>query len=57
MRVQITTCEGAILMGKSYLHGNGWLKEQDQQFFNDSIQALEKRWIKCISVAGDYVKK
>jgi len=36
--------------------GNGWLKEQDQQFFNNSFQALEKHWTKCISVAGDYVE-
>jgi len=37
--------------------GNGWLKQQDQQFFNSSIQALEKCWTKCTSVAGDYVEK
>jgi len=33
------------------------LKEQDQQFFNNSFRALEKCWTKCISVAGDYVEK
>jgi len=37
--------------------GSGWLKEQNQQFFNNSFRALEKRWTKCISVAGDYVEK
>jgi len=37
--------------------GNGWLKEQDQQFFNNSFRALEKCWTKCISVAGDYAEK
>ena len=35
---------------------NGWLEEQDQQFFYSGIQALEKRRTKCISVA-DYVEK
>jgi len=37
--------------------GNGWLKEQDQQFFINSFRALEKRWTKCIAVARDYVEK
>jgi len=36
---------------------NGWLKEQDQQFFYNGIRALEKRRTKCISVAGNYVEK
>jgi len=36
---------------------NGWLKEQDQQFFYSGIRAFEKRWTKCISVAGNYVEK
>ena len=37
--------------------GNGWLKGQDQQFFNNCFRALEKCWTKCVSVAGDYVEK
>jgi len=36
---------------------NGWLEDQVQQFFYNRIRALEKRWTKCISVAGEYVKK
>jgi len=36
---------------------NGWLKEQDQQFFYNGIRAVEKRWTKCLSVAGNYVEK
>jgi len=36
---------------------NGWLEDQDQQFFYNGIRALEKRWTKCISVEGDYVEK
>jgi len=32
-------------------------KEQDQQFFNNSIRALEERWPKRISVVADYVTK
>jgi len=36
---------------------NGWLKDQEQQFFHNGIRALEKPWTKCISVAGEYVEK
>ena len=36
---------------------NGWLEDQIQQFFYNGIRALEKRWTKCISVAGEYVEK
>jgi len=36
---------------------NGWLEDKKQQFFCNGIRALEKRWIKCISLAGDYVEK
>jgi len=36
---------------------NGWLEDQEQQFFCNGIKALEKRWTKCIAVAGDYVEK
>ena len=35
---------------------NGWLEQQDYQFFYNGIQALEKRRTKCISPA-DYFKK
>jgi len=34
---------------------NGWLEDQEQQFFYNGIRALEKRWTRCISVAGVYV--
>jgi len=44
-------------MGKVICMGNGWLKEQDQQFFNNSFRALEKRWTKYIGVAGNRVEK
>jgi len=32
---------------------NGWLEDQEQQFFYSGISTLEKPWIKCISVAGE----
>jgi len=35
----------------------GWLEDQEQQFFYNGIRALEKRWTKCIAVAGDHVEK
>ena len=41
----------------STLQLSGWLEDQDQEFFYNEIQALEKRWTKCISVGGDYVEK
>ena len=34
----------------------GWLKEQDQQFFYSGIRALEKCRTKCVSLAGIYVE-
>jgi len=36
---------------------NGYLEDQEQQFFYNGIRALEKRWTKCISVAEEYVEK
>jgi len=41
----------------SYCTTNGWLEDQEQQFFYNGIRALEKCWTKCISVAGVYVEK
>jgi len=41
----------------SYCTTNGWLEDQEQQFFYNGIRAIEKRWTKCISVAGVYVEK
>jgi len=35
---------------------NGWLKEQDQQFFYNGNQTLEKCRTKCISVAETMLK-
>jgi len=35
---------------------NGWQEDQQQQVFYIGIRALEKRWTKCISAAGDYVE-
>jgi len=36
---------------------NGWLKDQEQLIFYNGNKTLEKRWTKCISVAGEYVEK
>jgi len=36
---------------------NGSLEDQEQQFFHNGMRTLEKRWTKCISVAGEYVRK
>jgi len=40
----------------SYCTANSWLEDQEHFFYN-GIRALEKRWTKCISVAGVYVEK
>ena len=34
-----------------------FLHEQDELFYQTGIQKLQKRWIKCIEVHGDYVEK
>ena len=36
---------------------NGWLEDQEQQFFYNGMRTLEKPCTKCISVAGEYVEK
>jgi len=46
-----------ICHSRSYYTANGWLEDQEQQFFYNGIKAMEKRWTKCISVAGVYVEK
>ncbi len=35
----------------------GFFESQDKQFFSDGLGLLQKRWIKCISIQGDYVEK
>jgi len=36
---------------------NGWLEDQEQQFFYNGMRTSEKPWTKRISVAGKYVEK
>jgi len=36
---------------------NGWLEDQEQQFFYNGTRALQKCWTRCVLVAGEYVKK
>ena len=55
---------------KKHLHGKrfiddyeltttieGWLKDQDVNFYRQGIADLPKRWNKCIDSEGDYVEK
>ena len=35
----------------------GWFEEQNSEFYEKGITALEKRWEKCIRIQGDYVEK
>ena len=35
---------------------DGWLEDQEQQFFYNRIHALKKCWYKNVSVAGETVK-
>jgi len=39
-----------------YLYGK-WLAGRPNTIFYNRIRALEKHWIECISVAGEYVEK
>jgi len=41
----------------SYCTVNGWLEDQEQQFFYNDNRAMEKCWTKFISVADVYVEK
>ena len=41
----ITHC---ILHSYSYCMANGWLEDQEQQFFYNGIRALGKCWTRCI---------
>jgi hypothetical protein len=34
-----------------------WLRQQSKDFYAAGFDALLKRWDKCISVGGGYVKK
>jgi len=34
-----------------------FLHEQDELFYQTGIRKLQKRWVKCIEVHGDYVEK
>jgi hypothetical protein len=34
-----------------------WLRQQSEDFCAEDFDALVKRWEKCISVGGGYVKK
>lgn len=36
---------------------NNFLEDQDKDFFRKGIEALEKRWMKCIDLQGSYVEK
>jgi len=54
VQIQITMQRGNFEAGNIICTANGWLKEQDKQFFYNGIQALEKCQTKCISVAGNY---
>jgi len=57
MEVQIPPRKGANFEVENDIStANGWLKEQDQQFFYNGIRALEKRRTKYVSVPGNYVE-
>lgn len=36
---------------------DSWLNQQEESFFRTGIEALESRWMKCISLKGDYIEK
>ena len=36
---------------------NVYFEDLQENYFNQGIDMLEKRWTKCIEVSGDYVEK
>lgn len=36
---------------------NEWFDTVEQNFFQDAIEMLERRWEKCVELRGDYVEK
>ena len=34
-----------------------WFSRTDTSFYAEALQALVKRWDKCINVAGEYAEK
>ncbi|GBM40661.1 hypothetical protein AVEN_111288-1 [Araneus ventricosus] len=44
----ITTFQHEVLL---------WMRQQPKEFYAAGIEALIKRWDKCISIGGDYVEK
>ena len=36
---------------------NDYFEEPPENYFNQGVELLEKRWTKCIKVSGDYVEK
>jgi len=49
--------KGQFWVGNVIFMTNGWLKEEEWEFFCNGIRALEKLRTKCNSVAGIYVEK
>lgn len=52
------------LRGKKYLNDKeviaaveAYLESREKYFFFNGIRGLEKRWIKCLDLLGDYVEK
>jgi hypothetical protein len=42
---------------KSEMKVQKWLRQQSKGFYAVGVNALVKRWDKCINVGGGYVKK
>ncbi len=34
-----------------------WIQSKNEEFFSSEINALLKRWTKCIEIRGNYVEK
>jgi histone-lysine N-methyltransferase SETMAR len=34
-----------------------WFEEQSKDFFSRGIKSLQQKWVKCIELLGDYIKK
>ena len=34
-----------------------WFSMQSEDFYNDGLRKIKKRWEKCVTLDGDYIEK
>ena len=46
-----------MMMGSMTAAVEGWLGDQDVDFYRSGINDWKTRWDKCVELEGDYVEK